>query len=189
MYISKRMIIVGVLLAVVLAGTTWVFAQEQSEVILACVSLNGIVRIVQHDDQCRPNEWPISWHQQGPQGPEGPQGEQGPPGAQGEQGPAGPQGEPGISGWEVVSERSEFDSTSVKVEHAVCPEGKQLLGGGVEIYPDLDDPDRDFAPIIVKSSAPTTIPPVNWWAKVVEIDPYDYNWWMEVYAICADTGP
>jgi hypothetical protein len=95
MKLSKRFVVIGALLVVVLVGgATWVWANDDNT-IYACISPAGMIRIVDADEECRPGEEPLDWNKQGP---EGPQGEQGPAGRQGEQGPAGPQGEPGPTG-------------------------------------------------------------------------------------------
>ena len=72
----------------------------------ACVGNdNGVnIRIVTASSDCRNNEMPLSWNQQGVQGPQGAPGPQGTQGAPGPQGPAGatgatgPQGPPGPAG-------------------------------------------------------------------------------------------
>ena len=80
-----------------LSTQTTVDAQT-SDVIRACVSNNGQLRIVTLNEACRSNEGTLEWNVQGPAGPQGPKGDpgpQGPRGEQGEQGPPGPQGAQG----------------------------------------------------------------------------------------------
>lgn len=98
-------ILVGVLLV---AGASTIGATTASKLIQACVNRNnGELRIVASSRSCRNSEVLLSWNQQGPAGPAGPQGKTGPAGpagAQGATGPAGsqgatgPQGEPGPQG-------------------------------------------------------------------------------------------
>lgn len=57
--------------------------------------VNGMLRLVNGEEDINPSEVFIQWNQEGPQGP---QGEQGDPGSQGEQGDEGPQGDDGPQG-------------------------------------------------------------------------------------------
>jgi hypothetical protein len=59
---------------------------------------NGHLRAVPSTTECRPNETPLSWNQQGPKGDRGDQGPQGEPGAPGKDGAEGPQGDQGPKG-------------------------------------------------------------------------------------------
>ncbi len=68
-----------------------------SQVIQACVLPSGQVRILT-SGSCQSNETPLSWNQQGAQGPAGPQGATGPQGAQGVQGDTGATGDTGSQG-------------------------------------------------------------------------------------------
>ena len=65
-----------------------------SQVIQACVLPSGQLRVLT-SGSCQSNETPLSWNQQGVQGPAGAQG---PAGPQGGPGPQGPQGVPGSQG-------------------------------------------------------------------------------------------
>jgi len=122
---------------------------------------------------------------QGEPGPVGPTGVQGIPGAQGL---PGPQGAPGLSGYEIVSSKTAFDSTTTKVAVADCPAGKVALGGGAEIFPSLADPNHYTAPVVLHASLPSygNGVPAGWVAQSSEIAPYTFEWHMLVYAICAN---
>lgn len=130
-------------------------------------------------------------------GASGPQGVQGEPGAVGPIGPAGlagPQGAPGapgLSGYEIVTSDSAFDSTTTKVGVADCPAGKVALGGGAYIFPSLSDPNRYTAPVVLHASLPSygNGVPAGWLAQSSEIAPYTFEWHMTVYAICATVTP
>lgn len=130
-------------------------------------------------------------------GATGPQGVQGEPGAVGPIGPAGvpgPQGvpgAPGLSGYEIVSSDSAFDSFAIKVLSADCPAGKVVLGGGADLFPSLADPNRDTAPVVLRASEPSFGNGVQagWVALASEIAPYTFDWHMAVYAICANVTP
>ena len=167
--------------------------------------------------KCTSKEKALTWNQTGPIGPQGfpgPQGTPGPkgdPGPQGPQGipgragvpgipglpgptgvpglpgPQGPQGVPGLSGYEIVSSDSEFNSSTTKILSVSCPAGKVALGGGAEIFPSLNDPNRDAAPIVIKLSEPEPWGvPAGWVVLASEIAPYSFSWHMLVYATCAN---
>lgn len=61
-------------------------ASAQGAPIHACVKAKGTMRIVSGPADCKANETPLSWNQQGPQGDMGYLGE---PGAEGPTGPPG----------------------------------------------------------------------------------------------------
>ena len=128
---------------------------------------------------------------QGDPGPQGAAGAQGPQGAPGPQGDPGPQGAPGLSGYEIVTSDSMFDSSSTKLLSADCPAGKVALGGGADIFPSLVDPNRDTAPVALRASTPSIGNGVQagWFAQSSEIAPYSFAWHMTVYAICATVTP
>jgi hypothetical protein len=183
-------------------------------VITACYTprLNVLRLIdVQNGQKCFRSEQQITWNQVGPQGipgtpglkgdtgPQGLQGLPGTPGAQGLQGlpgaigpkgdtgPQGPQGVPGtgISGYEVAYAESSFDSSAHKALTVDCPAGKTVLGGGGEAYANGLDPNRNSAPIVVRDNEPY----YNGWGIIAdEFGPYDSNWLVRVYAICANVG-
>ena len=77
---------------------------ENGIISAAYQKVNGMLRLVNGEEEVQPSEEFIQWSQTGPQGPQGelgpqgPQGEQGIQGPQGEPGPQGPQGEQGIQG-------------------------------------------------------------------------------------------
>lgn len=130
-------------------------------------------------------------------GATGPAGAQGVPGAVGPIGPAGPAGPqgvpgaPGISGYEIVTVDSAFDSSATKLLSADCPAGKVALGGGADIFPSLADPNHDTAPVVLRASGPSTGNGVQagWFAQSSEIGAYTFAWHMSVYAICANVTP
>ena len=72
----------------------------------ACVKNNsGNIKMVDSEDDCKNNEYYISWNDPGPEGPQGIQGPAGadstvpgPAGADGAPGPQGPAGPPGVAG-------------------------------------------------------------------------------------------
>jgi hypothetical protein len=130
---------------------------------------------------------------QGPAGGPGPKGDQGLPGPQGIPGAIGPQGAQGpagaaggISGYEVAFAESAFDSSTHKALTVACPAGKSVLGGGGEAFASLGDLNRDSAPIVVRHNEPY----FNGWGIIAdEFAPYESNWLLRVYAICANVAP
>src|SRR5947209_5046291 len=91
----------GILLLTLL-GATIVQADTPPTTYYACVNNNsGTIHMTNADGTCGNNEQKISWNNEGPAGPAGPQGDTGPAGPQGPQGdtgPAGPQGPQGPAG-------------------------------------------------------------------------------------------
>jgi hypothetical protein len=141
---------------------------------------------------------------QGPQGAVGPAGAQGAPGNngapgapgaagpkgdKGDPGAQGPQGAPGISGYEIVSEVSLFDSTPYKLFSVTCPAGKRAIGGGAYPFPSLADPNRNTAPVVLRSSSPIGGGIEGWFAEGIETTAYSYQWDLTVYVICANVAP
>lgn len=96
--------------AVVIGGGTTAAAELASastpapQILTACKSVAGFLRLVSSPTDCRGNETAVQWDVQGPVGPQGPAGPKGatgatgPKGATGAQGPAGPQGPTGLQG-------------------------------------------------------------------------------------------
>jgi collagen triple helix repeat protein len=80
-----------------LLGATPIAAQTNN-VIYACVSHEGDVRLIDAQDRCKRHETKIFWNVAGPQGPAGAPGPQGPAGPQGPQGVTGQQGSIGPTG-------------------------------------------------------------------------------------------
>lgn len=95
-------------------------SSARSQVINACVSRAGAIRIA---NNCRRGESMLSWNAQGPAGPagpkgatgaQGPAGPQGMAGAQGVAGPQGPAGPPGPAG---------FAATTASLQHLNIVDG------------------------------------------------------------------
>lgn len=193
------------------SGLAWASIPAANGVITGCYAKDGSLRVIDAatNAKCNSKEKPLTWNQTGPVGPQGPQGfpgapgtpgPKGDPGLQGPQGipgptgvpglpgPQGPQGAPGISGYEIVSAESTFDKIATKVETANCPAGKVVLGGGAQIFPSLADPNHNTAPIILQDSLPLPVGvPPGWFARASSLNPsYAYEWFLIVYAICAN---
>lgn len=133
MKLSSRFVVVGAVLALVLAsGATWVFAHGGK--IHACVNPAGQIRIVGGPASCRPKETLLQWNIMGPPGPPGPEGPQGPIGPDG---PQGPQGEPGVSGYQILScepitvPNPTLNGQGKESFTCPCPEGKKAIAGGI----------------------------------------------------------
>lgn len=59
-----------VLIGMLLGMATIATVQAQGEeVIIACADRNGVLRVVESSDDCRPNETSLEWNVQGPRGP------------------------------------------------------------------------------------------------------------------------
>src|SRR4051794_10472909 len=90
----------GALALVIALGGVGIASITGSDgVINACYAKkSGAVRVVKAGKKCAKGEKPISWNQQGPQGPPGAQGAPGAQGTPGAQGVAGTNGANGIDG-------------------------------------------------------------------------------------------
>jgi len=101
---SRASFAVVIALLLVIIGVGYVSAKDNSQVINACKSRWGFIRIINSSKDCRRWETPIQWDvkgdpgEAGQPGPVGPRGEPGEPGQIGEAGPPGPQGELGEVG-------------------------------------------------------------------------------------------
>ncbi|MDA8296222.1 MAG: type VI secretion system tube protein Hcp [Actinomycetota bacterium] len=90
--------------AVVIGGGTTTAAElafastPAPQVLTACKSLAGFLRLVSSPSDCRRNETAVQWNIQGPTGPQGPVGPKGTTGATGPAGPKGPAGPQGPVG-------------------------------------------------------------------------------------------
>lgn len=127
----------------------------------------------------------------GAKGDTGPAGPQGEPGEQGEKGDTGPQGIPGSAGSlgvEVVTTKTASSADDWKSTQVVCPSGKTALGGGAHIAATaaVGDPD-----IVLEASIPVldaNNKPSGWAGRAYETNTNTGTiWYVEVYAICADT--
>jgi hypothetical protein len=125
----------------------------------------------------------------GAQGPAGEPGPQGSPGLKGDTGAQGPQGNPGsqgtagISGYEIVAFESVANSISHKDVDVLCPVGKRVLGGGGRVVTSTGF-ESGSAPIVIRASDP--FGDSGWTITAEEISPYNVNWFVRTYAICAN---
>ena len=123
----------------------------------------------------------------GPTGPEGPQGPPGSTGAPGETGAAGPPGSPGepgspgVSGY-VVTEATVTAvgnvTTGTLVVEALCPAGKQVIGGGYHI-----SPENISSQVGIAGNRPN--PTATGWLAEFWSNSYG-SWSFTAYAVCAD---
>jgi hypothetical protein len=150
--------ILAVFLLTLSGGLAMAAAPAADGEITACYQSRGAgnLRIVDADEQCRPNETRISWNEEGPagpqgaQGPAGPQGAQGLPGGTGPQGPAGAPGEKGDPGLDGLPgpEGPAGPAGVAGPDGAVGPQGPQGVpgetgpqgpaGAGLGTFDDLD---------------------------------------------------
>src|SRR5688500_3452835 len=123
MRISRTGVAFGVAGVAVLVVGAYISAPGgDTSLVHSCVAKDGTIRIVTaNTTACKPQETPLDWNIQGPQGLQGPQGAQG---------PQGPQGPSGVSGLIRVQEDSPLDFVSSKEVRATCPEGTKVVGGG-----------------------------------------------------------
>jgi hypothetical protein len=198
MKLSNRFLLVGALLAIVLAvGAVWVSAQNGE--IKACVNTSsGTVHfispvLVRSRTSCLNNEELLTWNiaglpgPQGDAGPPGPQGDLGPPGPQGDPGPPGPQGDPGpsgISGYEIVQDYSELNYNDHKQVIVYCPSGKMALGAGWAVLNEDNEYLIQWRPHDGVDSEPR-FQGDGWNVNVRILEPPPEAWKLRVRVICA----
>lgn len=95
-----------------------------------------------------------------------------------------------VSGYNVVTQSSDFNSNPLRSQTAFCPGQQVVLGGGAAV--------STSATVVVKSSSlnvamistgPSGSPPRAWQATADEMVDTNSNWRIIVYAICANTAP
>jgi hypothetical protein len=118
---------------------------------------------------------------QGAAGPQGATGPAGPKGADGAPGAPGAVGAPGLSGREIVVAQSDQNSDEEKSALATCPDGKQVIGGGANVFPnDVDD-------VLVRDAYPSSA--TGFYVEAQEVGAVADNWRIAAYAVCATVAP
>lgn len=84
-----------------------------------------------------------------------------------------------VSGYEIVSGASAFDSSSFKSVNVACPSGKNALGGGAISTA------GNVAALV--NSTPTA-GGSGWTAAFAELGSFEPSWFATVFAICADVA-
>jgi len=78
----------------------------------------------------------------------------------------------GINGYEFVREQSAFDSDAFKFASADCPPGKKIVGGGGSVFASLSDPNRNIAPIALRTNGVDANGSDHYHVEAVEVAPY-----------------
>jgi hypothetical protein len=76
----------------------------------------------------------------------------------------------GINRYKFVRAETTFDSSTSERLLAFCPSGPQIIGGGGDAFVGTSDPDRDAAPIAVRTNGLD-----HWNVEAVEVAPYGFN--------------
>lgn len=210
---SRRTVLLGIGALALAGGFAYASIPDADGTIHACVlkSLEQVRIIDAATMECRPNETPLSWNQQGqpgdtgPQGPKGDTGVQGPRGDTGVQGPKGdtgvqgpkgdtgaqgPKGDTGarggLSSVQVVHTTATPGSSVFATAFANCPPGTTLTGGGADVLGLVGD-ENGTGPRIIRNQ------PFNvnqWIAQAVVPSEWVTNgnnaqWQVDAYALCA----
>ncbi len=85
----------------------------------------------------------------------------------------------GVSGVELVTGSSSYDSTDIKIANAVCPAGKRAIGGGATIL------GQGLGLVAITSSSPFS-DLGGWGASANEMNLTGNSWRVEASAVCAD---
>jgi hypothetical protein len=87
-----------------------------------------------------------------------------------------------VSAREVVVETTETNSDAEKTALATCPDGKRVIGGGANVFPnDVDD-------VLVREAYPSSTTGFRVEAQEIGGAVAD-NWQVAAYAICATVAP
>jgi hypothetical protein len=124
----------------------------------------------------------------GATGVTGAKGDVGPAGAQGAKGDAGAPGAPAMTGLQIVSLTSSFDSSGYKQLAVNCPAGKAAISGGSSYSADSGP-----APLAVATSQPATNgfassagqTPNGWFVAMNEEGAFAGLWNVTGFAVCA----
>ena len=124
----------------------------------------------------------------GATGATGAKGDVGPAGAQGAKGDTGAPGAPAMTGLQIVTLTSSFDSISYKQVVVNCPAGKTAISGGSNYSADTAP-----APLAVATSQPATDgavstagqTPNGWFVAMNEESAFAGLWNVTGYAVCA----
>jgi hypothetical protein len=85
-----------------------------------------------------------------------------------------------VSGLEIVTAQSAFDSLAFKGVIASCPAGKKVIGGGASMI-------SPTTSVALSTSMPT-VAGTGWHALAEEVNPTAFNWLVRAYAICANVA-
>ena len=168
MYISKRILILSLLIILILSATTWVFAQVEG-VIYACVNPAGAIRVVEDSTSCMPKENLIEWNNKGEKGDKGDQGDVGPAGV--------------LDFYVVEGEHVSCTPGIACSLFADCNQGDSLTGGGVRKAGIYYYDDYGLGLIGIE---PYYDSDKDQWSYVAYVNnqfSFDQEFW--VYAICA----
>jgi len=133
----------------------------------------GALRVI--DDSvtnCKSTETSLTWNQTGPKGSTGARG------VTGDTGATGPAGSAGASGYQVVVVDSSNDTSDYKTATAICPAGKQILGGGAGVFWHVGDPTPH--PKLISSFIFN-----GGWYGEADDGGAGAKWYLEAQAICA----
>ncbi len=87
----------------------------------------------------------------------------------------------GVSGVELVTGSSDYDSTDIKVANATCPAGKKAIGGGAAIF------GQGLKLVAITSSSPWS-DLGGWGASANEMNATGNSWRVEASAVCANVA-
>ena len=181
---KKTFVTVGItvlVMVVALFGTAYLALAQGENIINACVSKDGSLRVVISEEQCKSKETPLSWNVEGQQGP---QGEPGPQGEQGEQGP--------MPGFYTVTSETVVPGSSVGFgASAFCDIHDVVTGGGYHyiLYENGEKSEVGFNQNGAIANRPDKSDGgiEGWTVRVWSNAPASHI--LEVFAICADLTP
>jgi hypothetical protein len=158
-----RIAVLVAVLAVAVTGVSYAAIPAADGTISACKDQKGTLKVIDAESgqTCSANQQPLTWNQQGQQGPAG---------------------QNGVSGYQVVyAGSSPYDSTAEKYASATCPSGKQPVGGGASTG--FYSGTSYLAPegVAIVASRPSGN---DWTVVAKEMVPYDGPWELHAHAVC-----
>ena len=199
--LSRRFVLLGAGALLLAGGLAYAAIPDSDGTIHACLlkSLEQVRIIDAATMECRPNETPLSWNQQGPKGDTGPQGVTGPQGATGAQGATGQKGDTGTQGAtgatgptggldnvQVIHTTGTPTAGGFATAFANCPAGTTLTGGGADVLGLVGDANGNgqrilrSQPFNVNQWIAQALAPADWQAQG-----FNTQWQVDAYALCA----
>ena len=198
MFRKRRMVWVSIVVALIVVslGAGGVMAKsllnpidEDGVISGAYQKNNGMLRLVNGEEDVRESEVFIQWNQEGEKGDKGDPGPQGEPGVDGTIGPTGPAGPSGAPKYRIIYDAQirEWDPGDVFGCTIVAPSGWTVVSGGFNYGPTS----RDSLKLI--TSIPSSLDEKNpWGAPKAWICMFEGLFWgsgaIEMYAVVTAEG-
>jgi len=182
----KRAVLVTALAVIgtfIIGGVAVASIPDPDGVIHGCrKTADGSLRVIDSatTETCPNGFVALNWSQAGPVGPVGPAGPVG---------PLGPAGVNGVSGYEVVLTSGNY-TAGHQFLVALCPEGKQVLGGSGTAGSLTPGPDGNntLLPVYAQPAHSGGTSAWNAWGTNVNVPDDGRTYYLQSFAICGIVG-